>query len=581
MLTALAAAIIAPAPLGASIVLPLTPSALGARADAVVDATVLDVRSSWNAAHDGLETTVELAVERVVAGRAPSRVRVLQPGGAIGTSRQIVAGMPEFAIGERARLFLRRLPPGWAGRAITDADFRVLGWWQGKWRRLGTSSAGEPLYAPPDAAPPDAVEVPAGVLSPSLLGAAGALAPINPIGSSESSAAGNASPGANRPIGFGPLRYSTNGMVWPESKIPVRYLINRRGTGDVPLPDAREAIHAAFRTWQDVPCSRLAYSYAGETDLGVAVDGQNVILWIEKQADWIYGEEAAAATSTWIPIPEERTADVAFNGVYFDWAVAPPGSAAPHTLDIQAVLVHELGHFSGLGHTESSIDTMYFGWRPWPGQRTLSADDRRGICSVYPRPSPVDECARDADCPAGEACKRYEQGTLCTGTPDPIGAACSYDRVECEHFCLYTAADLSSGYCSRFCESDGDCPPTHHCAAASAGSQTVHVCFTGPPRKPDGGVAMDAGIACGAGEACPAGQHCGAGGRCTFECRAASDCPSGMCSGDGRCVADGGGCGCRVGGRGGDAGAWVLWMAAALVLCIGWALRGRAGARRR
>lgn len=423
---------------------------------------------------------------------------IVQPGGDLGRVRQEIVGMPRYRVGERARFHLRRHRDG--------ASWRVYGWAQGKWdqRQL----AGVPVFLP-----------------------------------------------GPRPD---PLAFTTNGMVWPDARMPVPYLIHRAGSDDLPLTDVTAAIHAAFATWQDVPCSRLTFADAGPTDLGVAVDGQNAVLFIE--SGWIYGEEAAGATALSI-IDGAQTADVAMNGEHFRWAIGPSGAlAATGTFDLQAVLTHELGHFSGLGHTMSAHDTMYYSWTPWAGQRTPSLDDKLGLCSIYPTTG--DECVvGGAGCPADAICTASAAGALCERPSDPIGASCNYDRVECDAFCLFTSTSLATGYCSRFCDGDADCPATHHCAPASAGTMPVRVCFAGaPPASPD------AAGTCAADDQCPDGEHCSTAGACTFTCRLDDDCgPSATCDPRGRCQAGAptdAGCGCGGGGPS-SAGVAALLLAAA------------------
>jgi MYXO-CTERM domain-containing protein len=226
------------------------------------------------------------------------------------------------------------------------------------------------------------------------------------------------------------------------------------------------------------------------------------------------------------------------------------------------VLTHEIGHFSGLNHSSSAFDTMYYSWRPWPGQRTLSTDDKRGLCSIYP--VAADECASSTSCLPDEDCLPFEHGNLCAGTPDPIGAPCSYDRVECTDFCLFTATNLSSGYCSRFCEGNSDCPLTHHCDVASAGGTEVMVCFAGAQPPPDAGVDVDAAATCTVDDQCPSGQHCDvAAGACTLECRTSADCGGGAsCDDLGQCVAAPAGCGCQGGPDAGGGGLVLLVIAA-------------------
>ena len=369
----------------------------------------------------------------------------------------------------------------------------------------------------------------------------------------------------------GGYRFATNGMVWPASEIPVAYELNTAGSDDLAFVEIEAAVAAAFATWAEVPCSGLAYSFAGTTDLGVAIDQRNVILFIE--SGWIYGAEAAGATSLFI-LDGEQTADVAMNGENYTWAIGPSGAlAASGTFDLQAVLTHELGHFSGLGHTMSAHDTMYYSWTPWQGQRSPSLDDQTGLCSIYPVSG--NACTTSDDCATGETCETTAYGRLCESPADPIGAACNYDRVECESFCLFTATNLSSGYCSRFCETDADCPLTHHCDVASAGGEDVRVCFAGAqPPPPDAGVP-----GCVDDDGCPAGQHCNESGACTLECRSDDDCGGlGPCDDDGRCAGadgEGGGCGCAA-SRGQP------WPGVLLALALLGAIAGRArGTRRR
>lgn len=515
----------------ASVVRALDEATLTSGSDAVVEGRVVAVASSWNAAHTGLETRVEVEVAAVLRGFVGERVVIVQPGGRVPEGVHVIAGMPELAVGEHVRLYLRRV-----ARPGPEDVYRVYGWAQGKW--VPVARDGRTVYAPALSA--------------------------------------GESPVVDRRVGDGVVHFTHNGMVWPDSKIPVPYLMDRDGSDDVPLGDALAAIQAALATWADVPCSRLSYTYAGETDLDVAVDGQNVFLWIE--SGWIYGEEAAAATSLWIPVEEERTADIAFNGEGFSWAIEPEAAISYQTLDIQAVATHELGHFSGLGHTMSSVDTMYFSWRPWPGQRSLSADDKLGLCALYPELA--DECTDPGQCPAGESCDVYAQGRLCSTTADPIGAACSYERIECGHFCLFTEVDLSAGYCSRLCDVPEDCPNGFHCAEASAGGQPVRVCFVDEVTAPDAGPGPDSGPGvdvCTVDDDCPGGQHCGVDGECTYACLEPIDCPAGSaCDPRGRCVSasgGGGGCGCASGESTGVpvGGALLLW------LC--WVATRRAGCR--
>lgn len=464
----------------ASTVMPLSDDDLEHGADRVVDATVISRLVVWAPDRRGLETHVLLGVSSMVKGAPAIVVEVVLPGGELDGARHVVVGTPSAALGETARWFLRER---------SDGAYRVYGWGQGKWPAVTVDGTqGPPRFR---------------------------RAPIEAEHDSTV------------------IAFATNGMIWPASRMPVPYVVSNTPSDDLTIADEITAIDAAFATWEAVPTASLTFTNAGMTDLGMDFDGTNVILFTE--SGWTFGNEAAAATSLYI-VDGQQTADIAVNGQTFRWALGPPNSAASaNRLDLQAVLTHEIGHFSGLGHTQSSVDTMYYSWKPWAGQRTLSLDDKRGLSSIYPTAG--DECGT---CLPEETCETDALGGLCSQPADPIGAPCNYDRVECEAFCLFTAANLSTGYCSRYCDVDRDCPLTHHCDEAMAGTSTVKVCFVGPQPPPPPPCTTD-------GE-CAYGSHCDVpSGACTFECRAASDCGGDMyCDTRGLCASDG----CST-GRGG------------------------------
>ncbi len=52
--------------------------------------------------------------------------------------------------------------------------------------------------------------------------------------------------------------------------------------------------------------------------------------------------------------------------------------------DLESVVVHEMGHMLGLGHSAESEATMYYAVGPGDDRgRTLHQDDIDGICSLY------------------------------------------------------------------------------------------------------------------------------------------------------------------------------------------------------
>ncbi|MCP4445779.1 MAG: matrixin family metalloprotease [Myxococcales bacterium] len=481
----------------ASVVKRLAPQALYDGADLVVEGRVTASSSRWNADHTGLETTVTIAVDEATKGASRALVELVQPGGELAGMRHVIVGMPQHIVGQHARFYLRETASG---------RYRVFGWKQGVWPAV--QDARSTRFEMPVLSAFEREDV---------------------------------------------VHFTHNGMLWNPEQVPVAYRIHEVGSDDISLSVAKDAIFAAFATWQDVPCSSLRYSYQGETSLGMAVDDTNVVMWIE--SEWIYGAEAAGAASLFFAPGETPTVDVAFNGENFSWAIGPI-SVGIDIQDVQGVLTHELGHFSGLSHTESSIDTMNYSWTPWQSQRSLSADDKLGLCELYPARG--DECVAGENCSDGSPCETYERGTLCSPIADPTGTDCNYDRIDCDGFCLFTTTDLSEGYCSKFCEADNDCPDRFACNEASAGEMPVKVCFRDDTsRRPDAGPMEGS---CVDTVDCEQGQHCGSDGFCLLECREDFDCSDSAheCTSDGRCgPPQRGGCGCSSGGA--PAGApWFL-----------------------
>ena len=98
-----------PAAASASLVVALDLPTMVERADNVVVADVVSVRSDWDGRHEKIVTTIELSVVETWKGTAApsSRIKVVQPGGTVGEDTLVVHGMSRFTPGERSVLFLR------------------------------------------------------------------------------------------------------------------------------------------------------------------------------------------------------------------------------------------------------------------------------------------------------------------------------------------------------------------------------------------------------------------------------------------------------------------------------------------
>jgi hypothetical protein len=140
---------IAPAPGQASLILALDLPTLVARADQISVVDVVSVKADWNAEHNRIVTTVDVAVVDCWKGTTTpaAHLQIVQPGGTVGDLTMRVDGMPHFSPGERALLFLR----GSADRAS------VVGMAQGKRPLSREAGSGRWLVSAPDRAGADFV----------------------------------------------------------------------------------------------------------------------------------------------------------------------------------------------------------------------------------------------------------------------------------------------------------------------------------------------------------------------------------------------------------------------------------------
>jgi hypothetical protein len=160
--------------------------------------------------------------------------------------------------------------------------------------------------------------------------------------------------------------------------------------------DLAGAVGRAFSTWTNVPTASITYLAAGFTS---ALPGQDDGLSTLGFVSHPELENVLASTSFLIDVAtgELLESDIFFNSA-FAWSVEPAGTQG--RFDLETIALHEIGHFSGLGHsllgeTEmlpsgrrvTSLEAVMFPIAFGPGNiqnRTLRADDIAGISDVYP-----------------------------------------------------------------------------------------------------------------------------------------------------------------------------------------------------
>lgn len=184
-------------------------------------------------------------------------------------------------------------------------------------------------------------------------------------------------PGVNCPHRGAPLSWRV---------FPVPYSINSDASG-LSFSTARDAISAAFSTWQGDSGGAITFAFAGQSHSGSdGQDGQNTISWqaLGEGAADTFGQSIITFAGS---DGEIFDVDIELNTT-FPLAVLPPGENNPSDprADLQAVATHEIGHLGGLAHENTLGPEVVMFFEDTTGNtthRTLTADDQAGIQAIY------------------------------------------------------------------------------------------------------------------------------------------------------------------------------------------------------
>ena len=180
---------------------------------------------------------------------------------------------------------------------------------------------------------------------------------------------------------------------------PVRYFITNRDVAGVTAPQLQQAVDRAFHTWQAVPNVGLSSQFVGFTGLSPSsAVGANVIGFEDHpELDRVLG----ATSFTLDTVSGEILESDIFLNTTFPWSVATSGEAGRQ--DVESIVLHELGHLHGLGHSAlGETEILPGGGRRVLGEssimfpiaftagsvnRALHEDDVAGLSDIYGNPS--------------------------------------------------------------------------------------------------------------------------------------------------------------------------------------------------
>ena len=184
---------------------------------------------------------------------------------------------------------------------------------------------------------------------------------------------------------------------WPSSEINncLTVHLDPLGTPDLPFPGAEARIlSSAIDRWQSVAdecgapfCIEYGGSMSAEEGLTFNPRGPNphVVAFIPTAEQWAEFESSRViALTITLTRPEDGRivdSDIVINDSRYVFSHDVPLPSG--TLDIESIMMHELGHMIGFEHTEDPTSIMQEGPVTALSRWELGAADKAGVCEMF------------------------------------------------------------------------------------------------------------------------------------------------------------------------------------------------------
>lgn len=231
-------------------------------------------------------------------------------------------------------------------------------------------------------------------------------------------------------------------LYWSNGCIPFSVQLAASDKHEIKYDAFEKAVEDAFEVWTKADCGDGKHPSIEAYNAGPVVceepeyneDHKNAYVIMFRDWSWPYIGKGDSLGYTSLHFDEDTgeifDADIEINGAVGPISVGDPVEGA----DLESILVHEIGHFLGLGHSSDEDATMYAGYEAGDDAlRTLSQDDVDAICALYPPDRKVSSgdtceprhgfspvCAEDQGEPINEAePKSAEEDSGCSLTSAP------------------------------------------------------------------------------------------------------------------------------------------------------------------
>ncbi len=158
----------------------------------------------------------------------------------------------------------------------------------------------------------------------------------------------------------------------------------------VPLADVETIAYQAFSAWSHAPCDgqggkpSISASQLSPVSCNRVPSAAHNNPIIFRDSGWPYNDAANSIGYTTLTVNlgtgEILGAAIEINSATHKISTSNPAPADAY--DLETVLIHEVGHFLGLAHSEDNKAVMYAFYKP--NSSMLAADDVAGICKIYP-----------------------------------------------------------------------------------------------------------------------------------------------------------------------------------------------------